>query len=247
MPTDAQSHAPGRGADYCGSQASRAAFLARVREAARAGAAYRVRTNPKAATAGYVGVEGDLCEALAREIDLVGGIAHVVPDDAAAAALLRELLAQYAVKSSVCWRHPLLDRVGVRAALAERQAGYWDYDLLAPLPREEARLRQLEADLCISSCDFAIAETGSLVVRSRPGQERLASLIAPVYIAFVERAQIVPDLLDVFAALIGDGTELPKLPSNLAIITGPSKTGDIELQLTTGVHGPGKWHVIVIQ
>jgi L-lactate dehydrogenase complex protein LldG len=79
---------------------------------------------------------------------------------------------------------------------------------------------------------------------ARPGQERLASLIAPVHIAIVERRQIVPDLIDAFGLLRQQGLE--QLASNVTLITGPSKTGDIELQLTTGVHGPGKWRVIVI-
>ena len=43
------------------------------------------------------------------------------------------------------------------------------------------------------------------------------------------------------------GAGLDNLPSNLAFITGPSKTGDIELQLTTGVHGPGRLHAVVIR
>ena len=68
----------------------------------------------------------------------------------------------------------------------------------------------------------------------------------------VERRQIVPDLMDAIAFLGGGpGTkrsrEPAEFPSNAVLITGPSKTGDIELQLTTGVHGPGKWHVIVIR
>jgi L-lactate dehydrogenase complex protein LldG len=70
-------------------------------------------------------------------------------------------------------------------------------------------------------------------------------LLPPVHIAIVERAQIVPDLFDMFAIL---GRQIETgLPTNLAFITGPSKTGDIELTLITGVHGPGKWHVIVIR
>jgi L-lactate dehydrogenase complex protein LldG len=52
-------------------------------------------------------------------------------------------------------------------------------------------------------------------------------------------------LFDAFDRLGAEGIE--NLPSNLVLITGPSKTGDIELTLTTGVHGPGKWHVIVVQ
>jgi L-lactate dehydrogenase complex protein LldG len=62
-----------------------------------------------------------------------------------------------------------------------------------------------------------------------------------MHIAIVQQEQIVPDLIDAFS-MLGKGP----LPCNVTFITGPSKTGDIELQLTTGVHGPGKWRVIVI-
>jgi L-lactate dehydrogenase complex protein LldG len=72
----------------------------------------------------------------------------------------------------------------------------------------------------------------------------MASLVPPVHVAIVEAAQIVPDLFDIFAAYQGREQELP---ANLTLITGPSKTGDIELQLTTGVHGPKNWHMIVIR
>jgi L-lactate dehydrogenase complex protein LldG len=102
----------------------------------------------------------------------------------------------------------------------------------------------LAADICISSVDCAIAETGTLLVCSHPGQERVASLLPPMHVAIIERMQIVPDLLDAFAVLHQKG--LKNLPSNITLITGPSKTGDIELQLTTGVHGPKHWRVILV-
>ena len=93
--------------------------------------------------------------------------------------------------------------------------------------------------------DFAVAETGTLAVSAQIGRERLTSLAPPIHIAIVERSQIVPDLFDLFQKLADRG--LANLPSNLSCITGPSKTGDIELELTTGIHGPGTWIVVIIQ
>jgi L-lactate dehydrogenase complex protein LldG len=68
--------------------------------------------------------------------------------------------------------------------------------------------------------------------------------LPPVHIAVAECGQLLPDLFDLFEP--GDG-QPPVPPSCLSIITGPSKTGDIELRLVTGVHGPGELHVILAQ
>jgi len=219
-------------------------FLANVRQAALAGRAYRVTTAPVPPGTGYVGAAGDLCTEFAREVYEVGGEPILVANDAAALEAYERLVDQYQMRSVVSWHHPLLERIGARAFLARRGIEWWDYSALASLPVDERRAKLLAAGGCLSSVDFAIAETGTLLVCAKPGQERLASLIAPVYVTIVERAQIVPDLFDAFAKLGELGFD--DIPSNIALITGPSKTGDIELQLTTGVHGPGKWHVIVI-
>jgi L-lactate dehydrogenase complex protein LldG len=138
----------------------------------------------------------------------------------------------------------LLDRLQIKTLLREANVALVDHDALAVMPEDERQRAILACDVGITSCDLAIAETGSLLMCSRPGQERVASLTPPMHIAMVERAQMVPDLIDAFEWLAGRGLEA--LPSNVTLITGPSKTGDIELQLTTGVHGPGKWRVIVI-
>lgn len=223
---------------------SREAFLSRVREAAHQGCAYRVHLQEIPAGTSYVGVAGDVCSALADEIEAVGGFPQIVPDLGAARESLVRLLDEYQVKSALCWRHPVLDRLQLAEVLAARSIARQDYDALAPLETAERRAQILAAEMGISSVDFAIAETGTLVVCAKPGQERMASLLSPVHVAIVTRAQIVPDLFDVFDKLGAAGSE--DLPSNVAFITGPSKTGDIELQLTTGVHGPGKWHVLIV-
>ena len=224
---------------------NRESFLARVQRAAELGRQYRVHLQPVAEEIGYVGAQGDLCQRLAEEVNAVGGTAFVVDDLKAAREQLGGLLAEAGAESAVCWRHVLLDRLGLRDFLASAGIRHLDYDQLASISLDEQRRLLLACGVGITSCDCAIAETGTLMMCSRVGQERVASLIAPLHIAIVERRQIVPDLIDAFELLAKRG--LDRLPSNVTFITGPSKTGDIELQLTTGVHGPGKWRVIVVE
>jgi L-lactate dehydrogenase complex protein LldG len=94
----------------------------------------------------------------------------------------------------------------------------------------------------ITEVAAAIAETGSLVVESGFSVARGASLIPPVHVAIVRESQIDADLVDYFAR-VGAGNELP---ANASIITGASKTADIEGVLVTGVHGPGKVVVVIV-
>lgn len=225
---------------------NREEFLTRVRTAAAAGRAHRVHTDPDVSErAGYVGAGDDLPAALVAEMAAVGGKPVLVDDLVAARVALAELLDQYRPQRAFCWRHPLLVRLGLDGILDERGIAHFDHDSLVSLDHAAQREKILAADIGITSATSAIAETGSLVMMSAPGRERLASLLPPVHIAIVERAQIMPDLFDLFAELKRAGYE--NLPSNVALITGPSKTGDIEMTLTTGVHGPGKWHVIVMR
>jgi L-lactate dehydrogenase complex protein LldG len=224
---------------------SREAFLARVKQAAEQGRAYRIEHQTLPADIGYVGAAGDVCEQLASEINLVGGVATIVDSLDQAREVLNGYLLETAAKSALCWQHPLLDRLGLNAYLQERDIARIDYEQTIALEQPVRRLTQLACDIGITSVDLAIAETGTLLMCARPGQERVASLLPPMHVAIVERSQVVPDLLDAFRILHERG--LQNLPSNITLITGPSKTGDIELQLTTGVHGPGKWRVIIIR
>ena len=224
---------------------SREAFLKQVREAAAAGRAHRVHVGELPDDVGYVGGGDDLCARMASEVEEVGGTAHLVDDLAGAKQALRSLLKQYGVTRALCWQHPLLDRMGLDELLTSQHVQQISHATLAALDAGAQRSEMLSADMGISSVTYAVAETGTLAVSSQPGQERLASLLPPVHVAVVSRDQILPDLLDLFARLEESGPA--SLPSNLTLITGPSKTGDIELQLTTGVHGPGKWHVVVVR
>jgi L-lactate utilization protein LutC len=224
---------------------SRDAFLTRVRQAAEVGRAYRVHLDELPESVGYVGTqEVELCQAMAAEVNEVGGMAQIAQGHEAAREQVLDLLDAYRANSVLMWRHDVLERLQLREVLDDADIEVLDHQRMQALGKTEARRAFLAADVGITSCDIAIAETGSLIVCSQPGQERIASLVTPVHIAVVERDQIVPDLFDAFEKLGELGFDA--IPSNISIITGPSKTGDIELTLTTGVHGPGKWHVVIV-
>jgi L-lactate dehydrogenase complex protein LldG len=224
---------------------NRDAFLERVRQAVRRGNAFQVATHPVAAGTGYVGAGDDPMARMAAEVAGVGGVPHRALDYSEAASILTELLRAQSPRAALCWEHPVLDRLGLDQILEKLGIERVGHRELAPQTPGEQRAKMLSAEVGISSVEYAIAETGTLAVCARPGQERSASLLPPRYVTVVHRDQILPDLFDLFVRLEAAG--LDNLPSNVTLITGPSKTGDIELQLTTGVHGPGEWHVILVE
>jgi L-lactate dehydrogenase complex protein LldG len=98
-------------------------------------------------------------------------------------------------------------------------------------------------DVGITSAQAAIAETGTLVLDSAHERHRLVSLVPPVHIAIVDASTIYATLGETLA-MLQNGKELSPA---VTFITGPSRTADIELTLTIGVHGPQELYVIINQ
>jgi L-lactate dehydrogenase complex protein LldG len=224
---------------------NRDAFLARVREAAASGRRYRVHVREGLThDDGRADTDEDMLTRYVRETAAAGGRVAKVDDWDSARDELDKFFRQYEPRSALCWRHPVLDRLRLPEILAEHGVELVDFEAIAGLEREAQRAKMLATDVGITSTTWAVAETGSLLCAHGPMNERLASLVPPVHLAVVERRQIVADLFDAIAKL---GERSPEsFPSNATFITGPSKTGDIETKLVTGVHGPGKWHVVVV-
>jgi L-lactate dehydrogenase complex protein LldG len=96
-------------------------------------------------------------------------------------------------------------------------------------------------DVGISTAQAGIAETGTLILEGEKERNRLVSLLPPVHIALLNSRDIFPTIGDALTALHQNS-----LSRAITFITGPSRTADIELTLTVGVHGPKELHVIVI-
>jgi L-lactate dehydrogenase complex protein LldG len=96
-------------------------------------------------------------------------------------------------------------------------------------------------DVGVSRALYGLADTGSVVLASGPDEPRGRSLLPWVHVTELQETDILPGLPELFEAL---GTDLP---SALAIVTGPSRSADIEQALTIGVHGPGEVHIVLLR
>lgn len=100
-----------------------------------------------------------------------------------------------------------------------------------------------EADAAITGTRGAIAATGSLIVWPDGNEPRLMSLLPPIHLALVDATRIVPTFFD---AIASQGWKVG-LPSNALLITGPSKTADIQQTLAYGAHGPKELLILLIE
>ena len=98
-------------------------------------------------------------------------------------------------------------------------------------------------DVGITRAQAGIAETGTLVLDSAVEKNRLVSLVPPIHIAILDASKIYATLGETLA-MLQNGNELSPA---ITFITGPSRTADIELTLTVGVHGPQELQVIIVE
>lgn len=114
-----------------------------------------------------------------------------------------------------------------------------------PTMRTDAPYDATELEKCdagISECDLLVAQTGSVVISSRSAGGRALSVLPPHHVVLARRAQLVRDLPMAFAQL--REKYQGNYPSFLSVITGPSRTGDIERILVLGAHGPKRLTIL---
>ena len=139
-------------------------------------------------------------------------------------AWLRELDVQSVITGRVPRLEPLRQALG--------HAGFTLRTYDRPLEQQKADL--FGTDCGITTSVGGVAETGSIVLTPTPEEPRLLSLSVPVHLAIVERQALHGTLLD----FIASGVYQREVPANLVLVSGASRTADIELTLAMGVHGP---------
>ncbi|MCI0789712.1 MAG: lactate utilization protein [Chloroflexi bacterium] len=141
----------------------------------------------------------------------------------------------------------VFDQVPVDAALANLGLK------VTTVLRDEANSREAlreeirQAGIGITGADYALAETGSLVILPRRGLSRLVSLVPPVHIALVRPEELLDSLDDLFLLRRLEYHQRGgEMGSYLNFITGPSRTADIEMTIVEGVHGPKEVHMVIL-
>ena len=174
-------------------------------------------------------------ERFRERLESVGGNCDVVKGEDEAARALSAVLADLQSKNAA--KRIALSDAPVVSSLARGIAA--DEISVCPAPAD-----LFNYDVGITMAQLAIAETGTLVLEAETERHRLVSLLPPVHSAVVYARDIVLTIGNALNQLRGD--ESKQMSRAITFITGPSRTADIELTLTVGVHGPKELHVIVI-
>ncbi|MGH2544304.1 MAG: LutC/YkgG family protein [Ardenticatenaceae bacterium] len=174
-----------------------------------------------------------------------------------AASYVRALAQGIEARSILRSAHAVLEKLALEEILSGTGIDLGIMAVTSDAERESQRqaLREAatRADIGITGVDYAIAETGTAVLLPRKGVSRVVSLLPPVHVAIVERGQVLPSLDELFTLRRADFLHSKTLDSSeggfgsyISLITGPSRSADIEYTLVTGVHGPREVHMILI-
>ncbi|MFC4770164.1 LutC/YkgG family protein [Effusibacillus consociatus] len=171
------------------------------------------------------------------------GVAEVVGSEEEALAVLRRWLEEENLKRVIRWDHPALEQMGIDQALGKNGiiVDVWGRG-------EQRSMKEIasEAEAGITWVDYAVADTGTLCLFSSRGKARSVSLLPPVHISIFRAEQLVTRIGEVMVKIDQMNRE-NGLPAGINFITGPSRSADIENDLSIGVHGPKKVFALIIR
>ena len=222
--------------------ADRAEFLESIRHRTRAGK-YKPTHAPDIAWTGEedgpresAPIE-DPASRFVEELEALGGHGRRVETLQEARDYVLSLARERDAKLLLRWDVEELERLGVDGPLQE--AGV-EVEIWRDL--DDFREVAARADIGLSTAEWAIAETGSLVLTGGPGRGRTVTLLPPTYVAVVAAEKVLRTVPEAIEKYAGEGA----LPANVVFHTGPSRSGDIEMEIFVGMHGPGDVHVVLV-
>jgi L-lactate dehydrogenase complex protein LldG len=172
-----------------------------------------------------------------EELEMLGGHGKRAENLEGAREYILSLAQERGAKRLIRWDVEELEELGVDEPL--RGAGV-EVALWRDL--EDFREVAATADIGLSTAEWAIADTGSLVLTSGPGKGRTVTLLPPTYVAVLPAERVLRTVPEAIEKYAGEG----ELPANVVFHTGPSRSGDIEMEIFVGMHGPGDVHVVLV-
>ncbi len=192
----------------------------------------------------------ELADRFEAELKALGCNAYRASATSALEGILRSILDPLQARSVVLSRNPILNQLQIARMLDGwgKRVALWPERGAEQTEASPFRDECFAAEVGITGADFALAETGSLVLTSFTEGSQLASLAPPVHIALYRRSQIRGSLDEVLQNLpISRDPERPSPARSVVFVTGTSRTADIEQILVRGVHGPRDVHAILVE
>lgn len=169
-----------------------------------------------------------------------GGKARRFADLLSAGAFIAEVARSLKARYFVRYDHEVLNRLSLESLLPKAaEMTVWN-----PAKREQLKRKAAEADIGIIVADYAVAYTGSIVVTSGETKGRSVSLL-PTAVMMIVPVEVIRtrlgEVMDQISAIPGES-----MPAGIHFISGPSRSADIENDLTIGVHGPGIVYLLIV-
>jgi L-lactate dehydrogenase complex protein LldG len=184
-----------------------------------------------------------LVEAFKRELEALSGHVHLPADDDDGVGQIVDILDRHQAHRLLAWDESSLGLSGLSSGLARAGIAVERIELARHSPERTTQLAQIdEVTVGLTGAHGGLADTGAIALMSGPGRSRLASLLPPVHIALLPKDRLYASI----SAFLTANPRATEAGSNLVFIAGPSRSGDIELTLSMGVHGPGEVHVLIL-
>ena len=182
-----------------------------------------------------------LLDTFEEELTLLGGNLRKVNSKEELITSLRDICQKENFRNIVLSREPFLQELG----LEERLRILLSETALSKATGEDLISQLKSADVGVTACELLAAETGTIILRSSPVAPRALSLLPRAHVVIAREEQLFPTVAACFERLHRGGDKLLS-SSCITLVSGPSRTADIEKVLVKGVHGPKDLYVFLM-